>query len=203
MTKAPAAAVEAPLEAIAIGVSAGGLKALSAILPTLPADFPLPVFVVIHLPPGKASIVADLFADKCVISVREAEDKAPIEAGVVYFAPPDYHLLVDSDGRLSLSSEEPVLFSRPSVDVLFESAADVYGAGLVGVILTGANNDGAQGLKAVMKAGGRGLIEAPEEAYATMMPKSAIEACPDARVMGLDDIAAYLRSLGAVAEARA
>lgn len=192
-----------PPQAIAIGVSAGGLKALSAILPPLPADFPLPVFVVIHLPPGKTSIVADLFADKCRMSVREAEDKAPIEPGVIYFAPPDYHLLIERDGRLSLSSDEPVLFSRPSIDVLFESAADVYGPALIGIILTGANNDGALGLKAVMKAGGLGLIEKPEEAYASMMPKSAIEACPDARVMGLDDIAACVRGLGREVGARA
>lgn len=192
-----------PVQAVAIGVSAGGLKALSAVLPGLPADFPMPVFVVIHLPPGKTSIVADLFAEKCRIAVREAEDKAPIEAGVVYFAPPDYHLLIDPDGCLALSSEEPVLFSRPSVDVLFESAADVYGAGLLGIILTGANNDGAQGLKAVIRAGGQGLIEDPAEAYASMMPKSAIDACPQARVMGLEAIGAYVRALGRTAEARA
>ncbi len=192
-----------PVQAVCIGVSAGGLKALSAILPGLPAEFPLPVFVVIHLPPGKTSIVADLFAGKCRMAVREAEDKAPVEPGVVYFAPPDYHLLIDPDGRLSLSSDEPVLFSRPSVDVLFESAADVYGPGLVGIILTGANNDGARGLKAVMTAGGQGLIEKPEEAYASTMPKSAIDACPDARVMSLEEIAAFVRGLGQILEARA
>ena len=197
MTKRPPVAPPSTaVEAIAIGVSAGGLKALSAILPPLPADFPVPVFVVIHLPPGKTSIVSELFADKCRIAVREAEDKAPIEPGVVYFAPPDYHLLIGPDGRLALSSEEPVLFSRPSIDVLFESAADVYGPALTGIILTGANNDGAQGLKAVMKAGGQGLIESPREAYASMMPMSAIEACPDARVMSLDDIAACVLGLG-------
>lgn len=203
MTKRSAVAAKAPVEAVVIGVSAGGLKALSAILPTLPADFPLPVFVVIHLPPGKTSIVADLFADKCRLPVREAEDKAPIEPGVVYFAPPDYHLLIDPDARLSLSSDEPVLFSRPSVDVLFESAADVYGPALLGIVLTGANNDGALGLKAVMAAGGQGMVEKPEEAYASMMPKSAIEACPDALVMSLDDIAAFVRGLGQTVEARA
>ncbi|MBW8732885.1 MAG: chemotaxis protein CheB [Asticcacaulis sp.] len=199
MTKHPVV----PVKAVAIGVSAGGLKALSAILPGLPADFPLPVFIVIHLPPGKTSIVADLFAEKCRIAVREAEDKAPIEPGVVYFAPPDYHLLVDPEGCLALSSDEPVLFSRPSVDVLFESAADVYGPSLLGIILTGANNDGALGLKTIIKAGGQGLIEKPEEAYASMMPKSAIEACPTARVMSLDDIAAHVRALAQTVEARA
>ncbi|WP_443750007.1 chemotaxis protein CheB [Asticcacaulis solisilvae] len=191
------------VSAIAIGVSAGGLKALSAILPLLPADFSIPVFIVIHLPPGKTSIVSDLFADKCQVVVREAEDKAPIEPGVVYFAPPDYHLLVEPDGYLSLSNDEPVLFSRPSVDVLFESAADAYGPALVGIVLTGANNDGAQGLKAIMAAGGQGLIEKPEEAYASMMPKSAIDACPDARIMSLDEIAAFVCGLGQTVEARA
>ncbi len=192
-----------PAQAIVIGVSAGGLKALSAILPTLPKDFGLPIMIVIHLPPGKKSIVADLFADKCEIAVREAEDKEPILPGVVYFAPPDYHLLVEPEHVLSLSNDVPVLFSRPSVDVLFETAADAYGSSLIGVILTGANNDGAAGLKAVIDSGGIGLVERPDEAYSTMMPQSAIDASPGARVLGLDDIAAFLRTAGAKAEARA
>ncbi len=192
-----------PPEAIVIGVSAGGLKALSTILPALPRDFRLPVMIVIHLPPGKKSIVSDLFADKCDVAVREAEDKEPIQSGVVYFAPPDYHLLIEPDHSLSLSSDEPVLFSRPSIDVLFESAADAYGPALIGVILTGANNDGAHGLKAVLDAGGVCIVEQPDDAYASMMPKSAIDAVPSARVMSLDDIAAYLRTAGARVEARA
>ena len=180
-----------------IGVSAGGLKALSVILPVLPHDFALPILIVIHLPPGKKSIVADLFNEKCRLNVGEAEDKEPIQAGRVYFAPPDYHLMVESDKRLSLSNDEPVLFSRPSIDVLFETAADAYGPDLIGIILTGANNDGAQGLRAVSRAGGTAIVERPDQAFVGAMPQAALDACPEAMVLSLDDIAAYLRKLGA------
>lgn len=191
----------APVEAVVIGVSAGGLKALSAILPGLPRDYPLPIMICIHLPPGKKSIVAELFDEKCALDVREAEDKEPIQPGTVYFAPPDYHLMVEPDRRLSLSSEEPVLFSRPSINVLFETAADAYGPGLLGIVLTGANNDGAQGLSTIMIAGGTAIIEDPADAYAAAMPQAAIDACPGARVMGLDEMAIYLRTIGQAAEA--
>ena len=132
-------------EAVVIGASAGALEALSSLLPALPSDYRLPILIVVHLPPDKTSLLAELLRARCAIRVREAEDKEPIEPGVVYFAPPDYHLLVEQDRRLSLSDDEPVLFSRPSIDVLFESAADAYGGGLIGVVLTGANSDGANG----------------------------------------------------------
>ncbi|CAM3262139.1 chemotaxis protein CheB [Asticcacaulis taihuensis] len=184
---------EAAPQAVVIGVSAGGLNALSAILPQLPADYPLPVMIVIHLPPDRNSVVAELFDEKCALTVREAEDKEDILPGHVYFAPPDYHLLVEADHRLSLSSEEPVLFSRPSVDVLFETAADVYGEGLIGVILTGANPDGAAGLKAVMAAGGRGLVQRPDLSYASAMPEAALEFSPQAEALSLEQIAEKLR----------
>jgi len=186
-------ALEAPIEAVAIGVSAGGIKALSSILPALPADFPVPVLVVIHLPPARKSLVADLFEDKCQLEVREAEDKEILTPGVVYFAPPDYHLLVETDRSLSLSSEEPVMFSRPSIDVLFETAADAYGPGLVGIILTGANPDGAAGLKAIRDAGGRAIVQVPAHAFAPAMPEAALQSCPEAVPMDLEDIAAYLQ----------
>jgi two-component system chemotaxis response regulator CheB len=184
---------EAAPQAVVIGVSAGGLNALSAILPQLPADYPLPVMIVIHLPPDRNSVVAELFDEKCALTVREADDKEDILPGHVYFAPPDYHLLVEADHRLSLSSEEPVLFSRPSVDVLFETAADVYGEGLIGVILTGANPDGAAGLKAVMAAGGRGLVQRPDLSYASAMPEAALEFSPQAEALSLEQIAEKLR----------
>ena len=142
-------------EAIVIGGSAGAFEALSALLPGLAVDYPLPILIVVHLPPDRSSLFAELFRARCKIRVREAEDKEPIEPGVAYFAPPDYHLLVEADRRLSLSVEEPVLYSRPSIDVLFESAADAYSGGLIGVVLTGANSDGADGLKAVVEARGR------------------------------------------------
>lgn len=136
--------------------------------------------------------MADLLRAKCRVDVREAEEKELIAGGTVYLAPPDYHLLVESDRRLALSSEEPVNYSRPAIDVLFETAADAFGAGLVGVILTGANGDGAQGLRAVMDAGGVGLVERPDTAYAQAMPEAALDACPNARALSLEEIAAYL-----------
>jgi two-component system chemotaxis response regulator CheB len=186
-------AFEAPIEAVVIGVSAGGIKALSVILPALPAGYPVPILIVIHLPPARKSLIADLFRDKCRLDVREAEDKEPLAPGVVYFAPPDYHLLVEKDRSLSLSSEEPVMFSRPSIDVLFETAADAYGPALVGIILTGANPDGAHGLKAVKAAGGRAIVQTPAHAFAPAMPEAALQSCPEAAAMDLEEIAAYLQ----------
>jgi two-component system chemotaxis response regulator CheB len=183
-------------EAVVIGASAGALEALSAILPLLPADYRLPVLVVVHVPPDKKSILAELFQAKCQVRVREAEDKEPICPGTVYFAPPDYHLLVETDKSLSLSTDEPVLYSRPSLDVLFESAADAYGASLIAIVLTGANEDGAQGLKAVGDAGGRTIVQRPQAAYASAMPEAAIERCPDAAVLSLEEIASFLQTIG-------
>jgi two-component system chemotaxis response regulator CheB len=183
-------------EAVVIGASAGALEALSVILPALPAGFRLPLIVVVHVPPDKRSVLAELFQAKCRIPVREAEDKEPISRGTVYFAPSDYHLLVETEKSLSLSSDEPVLFSRPSIDVLFESAADAYGSALIAIILTGANQDGAQGMKAVAEAGGVALVQNPEGAFASAMPEAAIEMCPGARVMSLDAIAEYLQEVG-------
>jgi two-component system, chemotaxis family, protein-glutamate methylesterase/glutaminase len=180
-----------------IGASAGAFEALSSLLPGLAADYPFPILIVVHLPPHNNSLFIELFRARCAIQVREAEDKEPIEAGVAYFAPPDYHLLVEDDRRLSLSGDEPVLFSRPSIDVLFESAADAYRGGLIGVVLTGANSDGAQGLKAVVEAGGAAIVQSPDSAYATAMPEAAISACPEARILPLSEIGVYLRELGA------
>jgi two-component system chemotaxis response regulator CheB len=177
---------------VVVGASAGAVEALTAILPALPESFPLPVLVVVHLPAETKSAFADLFNRQCRLAVREAEDKEPIRNGTVYFAPADYHLLVETDLRLSLSSEEPVLYSRPSIDVLFETAADAFGAGLIGIVLSGANSDGAQGLRAVMDAGGIGLVQRPDLSRAPAMPQAALDACPGAAVMTLQQISAYL-----------
>lgn len=183
------------VEAVAIGASAGALEALSAILPGLPSDFPLPILVVVHLPPDRESIMAELLQARCALDVKEAEDKEPIRGGTVYLAPPDYHLLVEDDRRLSLSGEEAVHYSRPSIDVLFESASDAYGPALVGVVLTGANNDGARGLAAVSRAGGIAIVQAPELSYSAAMPLAAIDACPEARTMSFAKIVASLLDL--------
>jgi two-component system chemotaxis response regulator CheB len=186
------------MEAVVIGASAGALEALSSILPVLPADFPLPIFMVIHLPPDRKSVMADVLNAKCKVRVVEVEDKEPIVAGKVYLAPPDYHLLVESKAELSLSSEDPVHYSRPAIDVLFETAADCYRQGLVGIVLTGANEDGAAGLKAIVLAGGVGIVQHPELAAVPTMPAAALAACPQAKRMSLDEIATYLKALAGV-----
>ncbi|WP_438750262.1 chemotaxis protein CheB [Pararhizobium sp. O133] len=186
---------EARPQAIVIGASAGALEALTAILPGLPTGFDLPVMIVVHIPPDKRSVLADLFRAKCRINVVEPEDKEPICGGTAYFAPPDYHLLVEGNGTLALSSDETVLFSRPSIDVLFESAADAYGADLVGIVLTGANQDGAAGLRAVVEAGGMAIVQTPESAFASAMPEAAIAMCPTAEILSLDAILSFLQKV--------
>ncbi len=184
--------MQLPFEAVVMGASAGAVEALSAILPFLSPAFPVPVIVVVHVPPDRRSIMAELFQTKCALSVTEAEDKQPLERGTIYFAPPDYHLLVEAGGSLALSNEEPVLFSRPSIDVLFESAADVYGSRLVAIVLTGANSDGARGLRAVANAGGTAIVQNPDGATAAAMPTAAIEMVPDADIMPLAAIREFL-----------
>jgi two-component system chemotaxis response regulator CheB len=180
-------------EVIVIGASAGALEALSVILPALPADFPLPILLVVHIPGDKRSVLADLFRAKCRIPVIEAEDKEPVLPRTAYFAPPNYHMLLEANGTLSLSSDEPVMFSRPSIDVLFESAADALGPAALGIVLTGANHDGAKGLRAILDAGGQSIVQDPETAFQSAMPQGAIAICPEALIMPLDGIAAYLQ----------
>jgi two-component system chemotaxis response regulator CheB len=182
-------------QAVVIGASSGALDALSVILPSLPSRYRLPIMVVVHIPPDKTSILAALFDGKCNIRVIEAEDKEPISGGTAYFAPPGYHLQVETDKTLSLSNDHPVRFSRPSVDVLFESAADAYGEALVAIVLTGANEDGANGLKTVIAAGGTGIVQDPGEAFSSSMPAAAIALCPPARVLSLQEIARYLQRI--------
>jgi two-component system, chemotaxis family, protein-glutamate methylesterase/glutaminase len=186
----------ATIKAVAIGASAGGVQALSQILPQLPAGYPLPVLIVVHVPPDRENALVPLFRAKCRVEVKEAEDKEPARPGVVYFAPSDYHLLVERDGSLSLSSDELVNHSRPSIDVLLETGADAYGPALAGIILTGANEDGALGLRAIAEAGGAAVVEDPAGAYASAMPEAALAACPAASIMSLEAITSYLLSLG-------
>ncbi len=182
-------------DAIVIGTSAGGVEALSVLLPSLPVGLRAAVLIVLHLPRERPSLLVDIFTPKCRLPVREAEDKQPIEPGVVYFAPPDYHLLVDSGPRVALSADEPVNFSRPSIDVLFESAADIYGARLIGIILTGASHDGALGLEAVRRAGGVTIVQQPESAQVPTMAEAALKRGPVDRVLSLEEIAEWLRAL--------
>ncbi|MDB6073860.1 MAG: cheB 2 [Verrucomicrobiaceae bacterium] len=182
------------LQALVIGASAGAVEALLCILPSLPADYPLVIIIVVHLPPHGESILASLLATRCQIAVKEAEDKELVRPGTAYLAPPNYHLLVEPDLRLALSVDDPVLYSRPSIDVLFESAADAYGDALTGVILSGANSDGAHGLRAIGEAGGLALVQAPMTAEASAMPQAALAACPQARALTLAQITEVLKT---------
>ena len=177
------------VDAVVIGTSAGGVEALSVLLPGLPARLRAAVFIVLHLPRERPSLLVDIFQARCALPVREAQDKEPVAAGTVYFAPPDYHLLVDEGPQLGLSADELVHYSRPSIDVLFESAADLYGSRLLGLILTGANDDGAAGRAAVHRAGGVTIVQQPGTAQATLMIESAMKRTPVDLVLTLEQIA--------------
>lgn len=183
------------IKAVVIGGSAGAVEILTKMIPQLPESLSVPIMIVVHLPADKKSIVADLLDDKSNLHVKEVSDKETMEPGTIYFAPPDYHMLVEHDGSLSLSVEEPVMFSRPSIDVLFETAADAYGKNLLGVLLSGANHDGSSGLKSIYAAGGSVIVQDPQEASSKMMPKSGIKAVPDASVLSRSEIADILKSL--------
>jgi two-component system, chemotaxis family, protein-glutamate methylesterase/glutaminase len=187
------------IDAVVIGASAGGIEALTVLLPVLAPELLPPVFIVLHLPRDKPSLLAEIFAPKCAVPVREAEDKEAVAPGTIYFAPNNYHLLVDDGPQLSLSADDPVHHSRPSVDVLFESAAEIYGSRLLGIILTGANEDGASGLAAIHDAGGVTIVQSPETARAPSMALSALKLRPADRVLPLNEIAQILRSLDTVA----
>lgn len=183
------------VDALVIGASAGGVEALSALLPALTPAMGIAVIVVLHLPPTRDSLLVDLFAPRCALAVAEAQDKTPIQPGCLYFAPPNYHLLVDEGPRLALSVDEAVNYSRPSIDVMFESAAQVYGERLMGLLLTGANDDGASGLQAIRAAGGVTAAQDPQEAYCAYMPQAAIARGAVQHVLDLAGIVGLLNTL--------
>lgn len=178
--------------AVVAGVSSGGVEALKLMLGGLPKDFPLPVMVVAHISPEADNGLALLLDDLCGIRVKEADELEEAAAGTVYLAPSNYHLLVERDATLSLSVDPPVRFARPSVDMLFESAADAFGPALIGVVMTGAGSDGSNGLKRIKEAGGITVVQDPTTAEADPMPRSAIETVPPDYVVPLADIAPLL-----------
>ncbi|WP_223149311.1 chemotaxis protein CheB [Pseudoduganella aquatica] len=160
--------------AVVLGVSMGGVDALQRVLPALPPDFPLPLLVVIHISPGSGDGLARLLDFTAPLRVKEADEGELPQPGTAYLAPAGYHLLVERDGRLALSADAPVSFARPSVDVLFESAAACYGAALVGAVLTGAGADGAAGLARIAAAGGYTIVQEPADAVMDLMPRAAL-----------------------------
>ncbi|KHA78338.1 chemotaxis protein CheB [Janthinobacterium lividum] len=180
---------------IAIGASAGGVEALGILLRALPATCRASVVVVLHLAPGRSSQLPHLYAERCHLPLREAQDKEPLETGVVYFAPPDYHLQVEPDGCFSLSQEAPVYFSRPSIDVLLETAAYTYRRAMLAIILTGASADGAAGLARVRQLGGSAWVQDPQRASYGIMPAAALKRAGADRVLDLPQMAASLALL--------
>ena len=160
-------------KAVAIGASAGGIDALFTLLDGLQPPVAAPIVVVLHLPENHESQLVPVFQARVGLPVREAEPHAPVEGGTLYFAPPGYHLLLEADHTFSLSCDPPVLFSRPSIDLMLESSADAYGEGLAGMVLTGASEDGARGLARVRALGGLTAVQEPSEAAHAAMPAAA------------------------------
>jgi two-component system chemotaxis response regulator CheB len=178
---------------VAIGTSAGGLLALCDLVKLLPGSFEIPIAIVQHRAKESAGL-AELLQDCTPLNVVEVEDKQPVEKRSVYIAPPDYHMLID-EGVFALSTEGLVGYSRPSIDVFFDSVADAYGPRAIGVVLTGANADGSKGLQQIVARGGQALVQDPQEAEVAVMPASAKKAVPRARVMTLNAIAEHLSRL--------
>ena len=182
-------------EVVVIGVSAGGLEALNVLLPLLSAHFRMAVIIVQHLHPHSNDYWIQALHTKCRITVKQADEKEPIFPGTVYLAPPNYHLLIEEDRTFSLAIFERVNYARPSVDVLFETAAEVYGTNVIGIILTGANTDGSKGLKTIKEFGGLAIVQEPSTAEVPSMPKAAIEATTVDYVLPLHDIAELLNRI--------
>jgi two-component system chemotaxis response regulator CheB len=180
------------IQLVAIGASAGGVEAVGKLLEALPADSTLPVVIALHLPPGRPSLLAELFGRITALPVLEAADKAPLSPGTVTVAVPDYHVLVEPGGLLSLSCDPPVNYSRPSLDLLFESAAMAYRERLLAILLTGANADGSAGAQTVRQQGGVVWVQDPDEALANAMPLAAIKQGSANRVLRLAEMAKML-----------
>ena len=179
---------------VAIGTSWGGLMAMSKLLGELPSDFPIPIVVVQHRGKDSDRLLPQLLQDATSLAVCEIEDKDLLEPGKVHVAPANYHAMVER-GYLSLTIEEPVRYSRPSIDVMFTSAGDTYGKEAIGVVLTGANEDGARGLAHIVKRGGKALVQSPKSAEIPIMPDAAIRAVPSAEVLSLPQLGKRLVEL--------
>jgi two-component system, chemotaxis family, protein-glutamate methylesterase/glutaminase len=186
---------------VVIGGSAGAMTVLVELLPSFPADFPLPIVIAVHLHPRQDNAHIERLADQCALKVKEADEKESIQAGAIYLAPPNYHLLIEDDRTFSLSIDERVNYARPSIDVLFETAAQAYGPQTVGVVLTGANNDGAHGLQCIKEQGGLTIVQDPRTAESTYMPQAALEATPVDHVLSVPEISKLLLKIARSAHA--
>lgn len=186
---------------VVVGASWGGLAALSQLVAGLPGDFAVPLAVVQHRSWHADNLLASLLQDLTPLRVVDVEDKEPLEPRSIYIAPANYHMMVD-DGYLSLTTDPMVRFSRPSIDVTFVSAGDAYPGATVGVVLTGANDDGARGLRHIVDRGGRAVVQDPATAEGKAMPSAALLLVPEADVLPLNEIAAHLVSITASASSR-
>ncbi|PUA30797.1 MAG: chemotaxis protein CheB [Cellvibrio sp. 79] len=176
------------IEAIVIGASAGGIRALMLLLGKLPAHFRVPIIIVLHMPDTRESRLAEVFQHHTAMTVTMAEDKERISPGTIYFAGPGYHLSIERERCFSLSCEEPLHYSRPSIDFLMSSAADAYGASLAGILLTGANQDGAEGMAGIHNNGGLTIVQDPAEAEMAFMPQAALDLFTPDFIMPLEQI---------------
>ena len=188
-----------PVDLIVMGASFGGLRAVTAILAGISEGFSLPIVIVQHRLAEAEERLVGLLQKHTALKVREAEDKEDIACGNVYLAPTNYHLLIEP-GCFALSTEAPVCHARPSIDMLFESAEYSYKDRVLGVVLTGASSDGAKGAASIRRSGGMVIVQAPETAESRVMPEAALHEVPDARVLRLDEIAAFIGTLGASKE---
>jgi two-component system chemotaxis response regulator CheB len=179
---------------VVIGASWGGLGALTRLFSSMPPTFNAPILVVQHRSRHADNLLAALLQDITKLRVVDVEDKEPLEAGTVFIAPANYHLLVEK-GHLSLTTDPLVRFSRPSIDVTFTSAGDVYRSSTIGVVLTGANDDGSRGLRHIVDRGGKGIVQDPATAESKTMPSAAVKAVPEAEVLALPDICSRLVEL--------
>ena len=178
--------------AVVIGTSAGGTHALQQLLPCLPAHFPLPIIIVQHLHPLQEGMALIHYSGGSALTVKDADEKEAIRPGFVYFAPPNYHLLIETDHTFGLSIDPKVNYSRPSIDVLFENAANVYGPRLIAILLTGANNDGAKGLRLIKEKGGLVIVQDPRSAEFPFMPEAALQVVKPDFVLGLAELGRWL-----------
>ena len=183
--------------ALAFGGSAGSIDALLKIFLTLPGEFKLPIITVCHLHPLDEGGLVEIFSRQIQLKVKEAEDKEQIEPGFIYFPPANYHLLVERDKTFALSVDAKVNYSRPSIDVFFESAAVAWGDELIGILLTGASRDGAAGIDAINIHGGLTIAQDPSEAVHPMMPQAAIDSGKVERILSITEIIRFLQRLSA------
>ncbi|EPJ76670.1 MULTISPECIES: chemotaxis protein CheB [Pseudomonas] len=187
------------VDAIVVGASAGGVEALLKIFSAIKPGFRLPILTVLHVPEERRSQLAQVFQARLPIPVKEADDKESIVPGTLYFAPPGYHLSVEADLSLSLSQEDRVFYSRPSIDILFSSAGDAFGARLAGILLTGANPDGAASLAYIKQGGGMTVVQDPNQAQARTMPEAALALHEPDYLLPLHDIGELLTELERIA----